>query len=281
MYLILLKDLTIIMANFNARSKSWWPDDITSPEGTDMDASRTMHELNKLIFDPTHLLPNSLSCIDFSFTDQPNLAVDCGVHPFLDRNWHHQIIYCKFNLTLEYPPLYERLVWDYNHANRNAIAKALDQVDWNFLLFNKNVHKQVSVLNRPLMDIFSNFIPNKLVTFNDKDPPWMTPNLRNKINWKNDIYKDYIKNGKTNYHYLQLQNAISEVSVAISRGKDDYHSRLAQKLSDLSASSKTYCSISKRFFNRKKVPIIPPLLINNKLESYFRIKANYFNSFFA
>ena len=31
----------------------------------------------------------------------------------------------------------------------------------------------------------------------------------------------------------------------------------------------------------KKVSIIPPLLINNKLESDFEIKANYFNSFFA
>ena len=131
------------------------------------------------------------------------------------------------------------------------------------------------------MNVFSNFIPNKLVTFNDKDPPWMTPNLRNKINWKNGIYKEYIKNGKTNCHYLQLQNAISEVSAAISRGKDDYHSRLAHKLSDPSASSRTYWSILRSFFNGKKVPIIPPLLINNKLESDFKIKANYFNSFFA
>ena len=31
----------------------------------------------------------------------------------------------------------------------------------------------------------------------------------------------------------------------------------------------------------KKVSIIPPLLINNKLESDFEIKANYFNSFLA
>ena len=38
------------------------------------------------------------------------------------------------------------------------------------------------------MNFFSNFIPNKLVTFNDKDPLWMTPNLRNKINCKNGIY---------------------------------------------------------------------------------------------
>ena len=88
-----------------------------------------MYGFHQLISDPTHLLPNSLSCIDLIFTDQPNLAVDCGVHPSLHPNCHHQIIYCKFNLMIEYPPPYERLVWDYNHANQNAIAKALDQVD--------------------------------------------------------------------------------------------------------------------------------------------------------
>ena len=70
-----------------------------------------------------------------------------------------------------------------------------------------------------------------------------------------------------------------EVSIALSRGKDDYHGQLAQKLIDPSASSKTYWSILKRFCNGKNVPIIPPLSINNKLESDFKIKANYFNSF--
>ena len=98
-------------------------------------------------------------------------------------------------------------------------------IGWNFLFFNKNVHEQVSILNRTLMNVFSSFIPNKLVTFNDKDPPWMTPNLRDKINWKNSIYKDYLKNGKTNCHYIKLQYAISEVSAAISKGRDEYHRR--------------------------------------------------------
>ena len=72
------------------------------------------------------------------------------------------------------------------------------------------------------MNIFSNFIPNKLVPFSDKDPPWMTPYL-SQINWKNGIYKDYIKMAKQ-IIIIQLQTAIPEVSVAISRGKDDYHS---------------------------------------------------------
>ena len=32
---------------------------------------------------------------------------------------------------------YERLVWDYKHSDENAIAKAFDQVDWNFLFLTK------------------------------------------------------------------------------------------------------------------------------------------------
>ena len=69
------------------------------------------------------------------------------------------------------------------------------------------------------MNVFSKFSPNKLVTFNDKDPPWMISDLRGKISWKNSIYKDYLKNGKTSYHCIKLQHSVSEVSVAISKGK--------------------------------------------------------------
>ena len=109
----------------------------------------------------------------------------------------------------------------------------------------------------------------------------MTSDLRHKINWKNSIYKGYLKNGNTNYYYIKLQYSISKVSAAISKGNDEYHRRLTQKLSDPSASSKTHWSILKRFYNGKKVPIIPPLLITNKLESEFKTKANYFNSFLS
>ena len=103
---------TIILGGFDARSKSWWADDITSPEGTDIDSLTTVHGLQQLMSEPIHLLPNSLSCIDLTFTDQPNLVVDSGAHPSLHPTCHHQIIFYKFNLMIEYPPPYEHLVWD-------------------------------------------------------------------------------------------------------------------------------------------------------------------------
>ena len=52
-----------------------------------------MHGLHQLISDPTHLLQNSLSCIDLIFTDQPNLVVKIGRHcqtplPFRTKEVH-------------------------------------------------------------------------------------------------------------------------------------------------------------------------------------------------
>ena len=69
--------------------------------------------------------------------------------------------------------------------------------------------------------------------------------------------------------------------VVICIGKNEYHSQLDQKLSDPSASSETRWYIFEWLYNEKKLPIIPALRINNKLESDSKIKGNSVNSFFA
>ena len=126
----------VVMGDFNARSRSWWCKDIKSHEGTQLESltiSRGLHQLisdsNQLISDPTHLLPNSSSCIDLIFTDQPNLVVDSGVCPSLHPNCHHQITFSKYNLTVEHPSPYESLVLDYNKANIGPIKQASMQIN--------------------------------------------------------------------------------------------------------------------------------------------------------
>ena len=56
---------------------------------------------------------------------------------------------------------------------------------------NKYVHKWVSIFNEILMNVFSNFTPNKLVTLDDRDSPWMNDFVKSKIKWKNQLYKTY------------------------------------------------------------------------------------------
>ena len=109
--------------------------------------------------------------IDLIFTNQPNFVTESGVHPPLHTNCHHQIKFAKPNLRVEYPPLYERLIWDY----KNADIQSINRVIYIFYLGNsfkrKNVNEKVHFLNNP--ENFFNYISNKVILCNDKDPLWL------------------------------------------------------------------------------------------------------------
>ena len=182
---------------------------------------------------------------------------------------------------IAYPPPYERLVWDYKRANTDSIINSINQVDWEFHFFNRDVHQQVNIINKPLMNVFSNLIPNKYVTFNNKDPPWTTNYLKYKIQYKNSIHLKYLKHGRRNCDYVELQISIEELSKDISKSKEQYYDCVAKKLNNPRTSPKTYWAIMKTFYNSKKIPLIPPLLINDMLEPDFGKKVNHFNEFFA
>ena len=79
---------------------------------------------------------------------------------------------------------------------------------------------------------------------------------------------------------MKFQEAVSKVSELINIRKEEYQNHIACKLNDPMTNTKTYWSILKTFYNGKKVPVIPPLLIN-KLILDFKVKANHFNHFFA
>ena len=73
---------------------------------------------------------------------------------------------------------------------------------------------------------------------------------------------------------MKLQNTIRALSELISTRKNDYNLHLANKLIDSTLSSKTHWPIFKTFYNGRKIHIIPPLLINDKLETDFKKEAH-------
>ena len=165
-----MQSLVISHQACNACSRSWWASDTNTPGSMQLDALTSSYGLQELVNEPTHILPSSSSCIDLIFNDQLSLVVSSGPHPSLQANCHHQIIYCKLNLKIEYPPPYQRLVWNFKKANIISIRKAILTVNWEFLLFNRSAHELVSIFNNTLMYILSNYIPSKFVTIDEKDP---------------------------------------------------------------------------------------------------------------
>ena len=151
----------------------------------------------------------------------------------------------------------------------------------NFLFSNKSVHEQVTVFNQTLMNTFSNYIPNKLITVDDKDPLWMNESIKKKIRTKKYACKSFNANKKNYDAYLKLQTTSTKLSEMILKRKGDCYCALSDKLNDPHTSAKSYWFILKTLYNGKKMPLIPPILISNKLVSNFKEKANHFNAFFA
>ena len=105
--------LTSVTGDFNARSYSWWSDDINTPEGTQLLLLTSCNAIQQIINEPTHVQRQSSSCIDLIFTDQPSLSVNSEIHTSLHLNCCHQIVQSKFHLNTFYTPPYQRLLWDY------------------------------------------------------------------------------------------------------------------------------------------------------------------------
>ena len=166
--------LSVVTGDFNARSVSWWADDINTNEGTNLLSLMSSNGFSQLINEPTHIQSNSSSCIDLIFTDRPNLSINSGVHSSLHPNCHHQIVHASFNLNIYYPPPYQRLTWDYKKADPIKIGKALDSVNWERLFDKKDLNAQVVALNETILNVFRNYVPNRYITIDDKDPVWMT-----------------------------------------------------------------------------------------------------------
>ena len=70
-----------------------------------------------------------------------------------------------------------------------------------------------------------------------------------------------------------LQNAI-EVS------RLNYYSRITNKLAHIKKNTKVYLTLLKRFFNNKKIHLIPLLFHGNEYVTDFKKKAELFDSFF-
>ena len=104
------------------------------------------------------------------------------------------------------------LVWNFKKSSNDAIKKATELVNWNFLFSNKSVHEPVTIFNQTLMNIFSNFTPNKLITVDYEDPPWINESIKKKIVAKKCACKSFNANKKSYDVHLKLQTISTELS---------------------------------------------------------------------
>ena len=91
------------------------------------------------------------------------------MHP----NCHHQIVFSNFNLKIYYSLPHERSIWKHKKANPDLIERAARDLDYENKLSLIGINDQVAIFNETVVNIMNNFIPNKTMIFDGRDPPWL------------------------------------------------------------------------------------------------------------
>ena len=275
--------IIILTGYFNARSPLLWADEhAQTPEGKDLADFCTLNCLEQLIKDPTHIPnPHTHTCIDLILTNQPFLFVDSGVIPSPDPLLKHQIIYGKLNLNVPCPPPYKRKIWDFTLAHSLAIKLQMANVPWDQIFANRSLDDIVKIFTDKFLNIINSNTPNKIVTFDDGDAPWVTPPLKNLLHKDRKIFSAWSKNGRIPDLYERVKQHQKKTKSAIVAAKSRYLENLSKKICNPSTGQKTFWSAYKRLSNKKKITNIPPILENGKYISNFKDKASLFNKYFA
>ena len=158
----------------------WWTGDVDDIQGDLLNDIITSENLFQLVKEPTHIVGQSLSCIDLVITDQPNIINDCCIVSSLHTRCRHQINHIELNVTNHPPPPYVRRIWHYQRANGNAIKRAMNSINWERELskLSNQPDEQAKFFSKTLLNIFSNFNPNKYEKMRPRDPPWFTKHIK-------------------------------------------------------------------------------------------------------
>ena len=269
----------ILTADFNARSPLFWNEESRqSPEGKKLSEFCLLNGHEQIINTPTHFPRDGIeTCIDLIITDQPLLYVDSGVIPSPDPCCKHQIIHGKLNFSVPCPPPYKRKLWKFNLANVQQIKKCLTDTDWHNTFLNKSTDEMVSIFSKSFLEIMESSIPNKVVTFDDKDAPWVTPEVKQMLRKNKKAFANWIKKGCNPITRDKIKQIQIDTNRTISHAKTKYINDLSNKICDSNTGSKAFHTAYKRLSNKKKITNIPPLLENGHLISnIFNICNTYF-----
>ena len=74
---------------------------------------------------------------------------------------------------------------------------------------NINIDEKLSLFNKTIFNVLSNYIPHEAKISDDKDPPWFNSRTESLIENKNKLRKDY-QRFKWNGHLLSKLNLLQE-----------------------------------------------------------------------
>ena len=161
------------------------------------------------------------------------------------------------------------------------IRTCLSNIDWDEKFNNLHVDEMVKVFTSAFIEIVTRYIPHKIIKIDDRDPPWITCEIKTAVKRKHRVFNKYVKRGSKPEHWEYVKQVRNATCRMITNARETYFQNLGKKLSDPSNGIKAYRSTLNKIINRKKTSNIPPLLENSIFVTNFQNKADIFNDLFV
>ena len=171
-----------------------------------------------------------MSCIDLIFCTNKNVISKYGVDASIFDRCHHNIIYGTIDIRVPLPPKYVREVWDYSKADVQNIKKSIKDFSWEKTLESLSMDSKVDLLNETLLNIFRNYIPNKKLKCDYRQPSWMTNSIKRSLKERSKLTKCYYKNDQKKSDYEKLLEKSSDCTKEILEAKSNYFLKMTVKL---------------------------------------------------
>ena len=111
-----------------------------------------------------------------------------------------------------------------------------------------------------MLNIFHNFIPRKIITFDYKTPEWINKSIKLSLKKRSKLTKKYYSNSTANNNET-LDFQAKECTSLIIESKDKYIAKMSAKIDNVKTVPKTYWQILKKFLSDEKAPILPLFLL--------------------
>ena len=105
----------------------------------------------------------------------------------------------------------------------------------------------MSVVFTDILGVISKYVPNKIITCNDKDAPWITPKLKTAQRRNARVYSKWVKRGRNEQEHDNVREVQNKTNKLIKQAKQAYYTKLGDELSDPKTGPKIYQLISITF----------------------------------
>ena len=237
--------------------------------------------LSQLITDPTHFTESSQSVIDLIMSSNTDRIIASGVgEPFLDQNIrYHCPVFCILNFSKSIDSPFQRRIWRYKDGDYAGMRNSLSQTDWDSV-FTEDIDTSTENITNHLLALCSKYIPNKIVTVRQSDPPWFHNDLRKKVRQRKRAY-DKAKKTNLASHWDMYRKIRNETISLLRQSKRTFTETLAQKLRTNELTGSDWWKTLKSFIKPSSSISMPPLKHDNIYCYDDDEKANLLNSFFT